>query len=63
MKERSGPASPLHRTSVGPEVSKHYGRRDREHELDRLVSAATWRRERARKGLGYEFQIPKKAAA
>jgi hypothetical protein len=64
MKERSGPASPLHhRNSVDAEVSTHYGRRDRDHELDRMVVAAEWRRRQAKAGLGYVFQIPEKARA
>lgn len=63
MNERSGPASPLRRNNVsGPEVSRHYGgqkpRRDREHELDRMIAAATWRRERAKAGHGYRFELP-----
>jgi hypothetical protein len=32
----------------------------REHELDRMVVAATWRRDRAKAGLGYKFQPPKR---
>jgi hypothetical protein len=31
----------------------------REHELDRMVAAATWRRERAKAGKGYTFRAPK----
>jgi hypothetical protein len=59
MNERSGPASPLRTNSVsGRQVSRHYGRRDREHELDRMVAAATWRCERAKAGRGYRFQLP-----
>jgi hypothetical protein len=33
----------------------------REHRLDREVSAATWRYEQARAGKGYVFKIPEKA--
>jgi hypothetical protein len=58
MKERSGPASPLQRNSVNREVSTHYGRRNREHKLDRMVVAAVWRREQAQAGRGYRFQLP-----
>ena len=36
-------------------------RREREHQLDRMVSAACWRREQARKGLGCRFEIPRRA--
>ena len=35
--------------------------RDREHELDRMVSAAVWRRERAKAGQGFTFEIPESA--
>lgn len=31
---------------------------DRAHALDRMVSAATWRAQRARARKGYEFKIP-----
>jgi hypothetical protein len=63
MKKRSGPASPLHKNNVSaPEGSRHYGehipRRDRAHELDRMIAAATWRRERAKTGHGYRFELP-----
>jgi hypothetical protein len=60
MNKRSGPASPLRRNNVsGPEVSSHYGRqRDREHAFDRMVAAATCRRERAKAGRGYRFELP-----
>jgi hypothetical protein len=30
----------------------------REHRLDRMVSAATYRRERARVGRGFRFELP-----
>jgi hypothetical protein len=33
-------------------------KRDREHELDRMVAAATYRRERARVGRGFRFELP-----
>lgn len=36
-------------------------KRDREHALDRMISAATYRRERAKAGKGYEFCIPESA--
>jgi hypothetical protein len=59
MNERSGPASPLRTNSVsGRQVSRHYGRRDREHELDRIISAATYRAQRAREGRGFKFELP-----
>jgi hypothetical protein len=32
--------------------------RDREHELDRMISAATYRAQRAREGKGYRFVAP-----
>lgn len=32
--------------------------RDREHELDRMISAATYRARRAREGRGFKFQMP-----
>jgi len=32
--------------------------RDREHAIDRMVSAATWRRRRAREGHGFKFELP-----
>jgi hypothetical protein len=65
MNEESRPARrlPTTRNSVGREVSTHYGRRDREHELDRMVAAATWRAERAKRGAGYVFKIPSRAQA
>jgi hypothetical protein len=64
MNEESRPARRLpSRNSVGPEVSTHYGRRDREHELDRMVVAAVWRWEQAKAGRGYRFEAPRKAAA
>jgi len=62
MNARSGPPSPLRTNNVsGRQVSTHYGRRDREHELDRMIGAATFRRERARRGSGYRFEIPASA--
>jgi hypothetical protein len=33
-------------------------RRDREHELDRMVATAVWRREQAKAGHGFRFEIP-----
>ena len=39
------------------------GRQDREHQLDRMVVAAVWRRSQAKAGLGYVFKIPEKARA
>jgi hypothetical protein len=63
MSEESRPARRLSKNSVGREVSRHYGRRDREHQLDRMVAAATWRAERAKRGDGYRFEIPEKARA
>jgi hypothetical protein len=51
------------RNSVGREVSTHYGRRDREHELDRMVVAAVWRRDQAKAGHGFKFEAPKQRAA
>jgi hypothetical protein len=33
-------------------------KREREHELDRMVVAAVYRRERAREGKGFRFQLP-----
>jgi hypothetical protein len=35
--------------------------RDREHQLDRMVVAAVWRRDQAKADLGYVFKIPEKA--
>jgi hypothetical protein len=64
VNEESRPARRPPKYSVsGREVSTHYGRRDREHELDRMVIAAEWRRRQAKAGLGYVFQIPEKARA
>jgi hypothetical protein len=37
-------------------------REQMEHRCDRQVAAAVWRRERAARGLGYQFKIPAKAA-
>ena len=36
-------------------------RRYREHQLDRMVSAAVWRREQAAAGRGFSFEIPQAA--
>jgi hypothetical protein len=36
-------------------------RRDREHELDRMVAAAVWRREQAASDRGFRFEIPASA--
>ena len=36
-------------------------RERREHELDRMISAATYRAQRAREGRGYSFEIPARA--
>jgi hypothetical protein len=63
MNERSGPASPLRKNNVScRKASRHYGgqipQRDREHELDRMIAAATWRRERAKAGRGFRFELP-----
>jgi hypothetical protein len=64
MNEESRPAKAApQRNSVGRKVSTHYGQRDREHQLDRMVAAATWRVERAKTGKGYRFEIPEKARA
>jgi hypothetical protein len=64
MNEESRPAKAApQRNSVGRKVSTHYGRHDREHELDRMVIAAVWRREQAKAGHGFKFRAPKKAAA
>lgn len=62
MNEESRPARRLPKNSVYREVSTHYGRRDRRHELDRMVVAAVWRREKAA-GLaaGSRFEIPESA--
>jgi hypothetical protein len=61
MNEESRPARRLPNNSVGREVSTHYVRSGREHELDRMVAAATWRAERAKSGQGYVFKIPAKS--
>jgi hypothetical protein len=59
MNEESRPAKAApRRNSVDRQVSTHYGRRNREHELDRMVSTATYRRERARIGRGFHFELP-----
>ena len=63
MNEESRPARRLPRNTVGREISSHYGRRDRDHELDRMVAAATWRAEQAKCGRGYVFKMPSKARA
>jgi hypothetical protein len=64
MNEESRPAKAApQRNSVGRQVSTHYGRRQREHALDRMVAAATWRRERAKAGHGYKFVAPTRKPA
>jgi hypothetical protein len=35
--------------------------REREHRYDRAIASAFYRRERARKGLGFKFEIPASA--
>ena len=35
--------------------------KQREHRYDREIAAATYRRERAREGRGYRFEIPARA--
>lgn len=61
MNEESRPARRLPKNSVYREVSTHYGRRDRRHELNRMVVAAVWRREKAAAGRGFKFEIPESA--
>jgi hypothetical protein len=49
MNERSGPASPLRKNNVScRKASRHY----------RMIAAATWRRERAKAGRGFRFELP-----
>jgi hypothetical protein len=63
MNEESRPARRLTKNSVGREVTTHYGRCDREHEFDRMVIAAVWRREQAEAARGFKFSAPKQRAA
>jgi hypothetical protein len=37
---------------------KRETRQEREHRYDREIAAATWRREQARAGRGFRFELP-----
>jgi hypothetical protein len=61
MKEESRPGKrrlPKRNNVSAVDVSTPYGRRDREHELDRAIISAVHRCERARAGKGYRFELP-----
>jgi hypothetical protein len=65
MNEESRPARRLPNNLTGFEPSSESGS-NREHELDRMIAAAVYRRERAQANQGLRFDLPpslrKKAA-
>ena len=69
MNERSRPARRLPNDTTTGDRSRSGGRiaippsrrpigEQREHELDRMAAAATYRAQRAREGTGYRFELP-----